>query len=468
MSESTPLGGRATRSRRIACSALFAFGVSWLYAGDVLACNAEFPERYRSDKTIWCVYEPAWASNQSDIEGFFPFGDQVIDKLIALFDVSPSNLPYYVEVGQSDGIAHTPSNFGPGVRVTGDAFWNEFGGVQGYWGYLLVLHEFVNQWTGLVTGGWPTDWWADHRSPFPNAMDYRIMDDLGLSDAARVHRDRFLQQGTDNYDPQVELFGETIFNLPGYGFEGYRRAFSYIQADEMKWNKLRDPPDYAMQTTFGSGNPSKLLSEYVIAYLSLGGRTDLTDLFGPTGVGGKPPSWTETWQAYTPDADSVGDIADAHCSLAAARAAIERDTASAAESAWNSAREAFWKGDYENATGSVDGYPGVCGDDCPAECGCQSTTNRCVAPWRADTQGTGGAGSGTGGTAATGGASNSGGTGGAATGAAGSGQGLDDSEEPEGGCSCRVAGAVDAASRFAWLGLTLSVLLGLWRRRRYT
>jgi hypothetical protein len=406
-----------------------ALGLGLSQTQQARACNDEFPERYRSDLTVWCVYEPAWTDHQADIEGFFSFGDDAVTKMIEVFNVNPNDLPdkphlpYTIEVGQSDGIAHTPSNFGPGVRVTGDAFWNEFGGVQGYWGYLLTLHEFVNQWTGLVTGGWPTDWWADHRSPFPNAMDYRVFDDLGYPAVAEVHRNRFIVPGTDGYDEQVVLFGETLFNLPNFGFEGYSRSFALIQADQMSWNKLRDPPNYQEQTQFGSGNPSGLLSEYIIAYLSLGAGSDQTQPFLDTGVGQQPSNWIDPpWQAYAPSSQAVGDIADAHCSLAAASAAIANAADATASDALTAAREAFWKGDYVNATAVIPNYPGVCGD-CPSECGCKSDTDRCVAPWRADTAGpnvggTGG-GSGTVAAAGSGGVMVMGGTAGDANAAAG-------------------------------------------------
>lgn len=395
-----------------------ALGLGLSQTKEARACNDQFPERYRSELTVWCVYEPAWTDHQADIEGFFPFGDDAVTKMIEVFNVNPNDLPdkphlpYTIEVGQSDGIAHTPSNFGPGVRVTGDAFWNEFGGVQGYWGYLLTLHEFVNQWTGLVTGGWPTDWWADHRSPFPNAMDYRVFDDLGYPAVAEVHRNRFIVPGTDGYDEQVVLFGETLFNLPNFGFEGYSRSFALIQADQMSWSKLRDPPNYQEQTQFGSGNPSSLLSEYIIAYISLGAGSDQTQSFLDTGIGQQPSNWIDPpWQTYTASSQAVGDIADAHCSLAAAGAAITTAVDTAAGDALAAAREAFWKGDYVNATAVIPNYPGVCGADCPSECGCKGDTDRCVAPWRADAPDPNAGGAGSGGTAgATANAGNAGST----------------------------------------------------------
>ncbi|HEU0201682.1 MAG TPA: hypothetical protein VFR86_14775 [Burkholderiaceae bacterium] len=89
------------------------------------------------------------------------------------------------------GGASTGTNFAArGVKVTGDAFFNVYtyrdaANVQkqipGFWGYLLALHQAINVSSGVFSPGWPTDWWADHRSPFPNLMDIRVMETIGTA-----------------------------------------------------------------------------------------------------------------------------------------------------------------------------------------------------------------------------------------------------------------------------------------------
>jgi MYXO-CTERM domain-containing protein len=329
------------------------------------ACDANAPEQYRSDKTVWCVNPDIWAAHQADVEKFFPYGDAVVAKLEELFAVTPNDLPYTIEAMEPNGYAMTPSHYGPGVAVTGDAFYNEFGGVVGFYGRLLVLHEFVNQWTGLVTSGWPTDWWADHRSPFPNSMDEQIMRTLGLTQEADVQHARFADTSSGDYDPEVVMFND---HFQAYGFEGLRKAFALIQGDGLHWDGLRDPPDYTDQTTFVSGNPSSLLSNYVIAYLSLGAGADVTEKFLAATVGQQPPNWGDSWESTAPDSQTATKIADAHCSIAAAREA--GTDVSAAE-------DALRKGDYASATLAA---TSSCTQFCPRECGC-SSDGACVAPW---------------------------------------------------------------------------------------
>jgi hypothetical protein len=69
---------------------------------------------------------------------------------------------------------------------------------------------------------------------------------------------------------------------------------------------------------------------------------------------------------YTVDAQMVGDIAGAHCAIAAATSDV------------SAARAALRKGDYKTAT-----VKAACGTKCPSECGCDQASDQCVALWRA-------------------------------------------------------------------------------------
>jgi MYXO-CTERM domain-containing protein len=399
------------------------------------ACDSAAPERYRSASTVWCVNPGIWAEHQAEVESFFPYGDQVVAKLIELFAISPDNLPYTIEVMEANGYAMTPSNYGPGVAVTGDAFYNEYAGVQGFWGHLLVLHEFVNQWTGLVTGGWPTDWWADHRSPFPNSMDEQIMRTLGLNDAADAHHDRFANPQSGDYDPEVAMFNELF---EAHGFAGLRRGFELIQDDGLKWDGLRDPPDFQDQTRFVSGNPSALLSNYVTAYLSLGAGENLTGKFVEKTVGAQPPNWNEAWTDTTPTNEAVTSIASAHCAIAAAEAAGDDVGA---------ARERLQRGDHEGAQLAA---TGDCAQNCPSECACKTGSQECVPPWvegAVPQPGDPDAGPGTPG------------DGDAGAGTPGAGDG-------EGGCGCHVGGGAHAGVAALWMLLGALGLLVRWTRQR--
>jgi hypothetical protein len=249
-----------------------------------------------------------------------------------------------------------------GVTVTGDAYPNGYTSetglsVPGFWGYLLTLHEFINVWTGEMTSGWPTDWWADHRSPFPNAMDEEVFRDLGarqgnpvLTNAGIAQHERYTMS---ERDPEVLMF-LSFFDRFG-GFPAYNRVFALVRADGLQWDRL------------GVANPSALRTEYVIAYLQLGLRTAV-DLTQSDFVSAGVSRATHQDAAYVISATNVGDNADAHCSIASARASGTNVT---------SALSRLRAGDFRGAR--VPNAP--CGSTCPAECAC-SVSNTCSARWR--------------------------------------------------------------------------------------
>jgi hypothetical protein len=318
---------------------------------------------YQSPLSNWCVESNLWAAHSAEVQRFFPYGDSVVTTLGQLFAFTPRGLPFTFQASEPTGFASTGSDFGLGVTVTGDAFYNNFRDpvsgtlISGFWGYLLTLHEAVNVWTGEMSGGgWPTDWWADHRSPFPNSMDYHVMKHIGdqqndanLQAAALAQHRRFTVPGQGEFDTEVVMF-DTFFDRYG-GFPAYARVFDIIQKDGLRWPSV-------------APNPSPLLSEYVMAYLSIGfgSRVNLTSEFVAAGVGTKdtqiPP--------YTVSADVVTAIADAHCSIVAATGST------------TAALAALRRGDYVNAR-----VPSTCSTRCPSTttCACDTVTNTCVAPW---------------------------------------------------------------------------------------
>src|SRR5579862_848503 len=147
-------------------------------------------------KSRWCIANdaPNGFGTATLPEVFCSWGDEVVTTLETVFDIqAPSVFEFDLMTcqsngqsncmpGQSTGGAQTPTDCGTfGNSVTYDAFTGSAYNAQYFWGYLLSLHEAINQWTGLASGGWPTDWWADHVSAFPNLMDFHIMNLIGTT-----------------------------------------------------------------------------------------------------------------------------------------------------------------------------------------------------------------------------------------------------------------------------------------------
>jgi len=329
------------------------------------ATSVDYVLVYDSPSTRWCVDRDFWSQpgNAQAISRFFAYGDAVYSKLQTLFNIHPSEKFVYQALDVTGG-AHTGSDFGLGVSVTGDAFGNTFNDpvtnapIQGFWGYLLTLHEAINDFTGIVSPGWPSDWWADHRSPFPNALDYYLLRDIGterndstILASATAQHERFGDPNLTGFDPEVGLF-ETLYDQYG-GYAAFTNAFALVQQDGINWD-----------TVDSHVLPSEILTEYVIAYLQLGIRTttNLTDsLFVANGVG----SLDTGIGPYPVDASNVAAIATAHCSIRAA-AGAGRDV--------SAQLDALRTGDYQDAvaTGGTEAA-------CPAECAWTTTWSRCIA-----------------------------------------------------------------------------------------
>ncbi len=323
-------------------------------------------------KSRWCIQDTAPTHQNALPKAFCSYGDKVVTTLEKTFNI-PSPDIFEFELDTQTGGAHTGTacnHFGDGVAY--DAFVGNAYGATGFWGYLLAMHEAINDWTGLASSGWPTDWWADHQSAFPNLMDFHIMNTVGtenndnnLITAAAAQKKRFYPGG-DSADAKVVALDNVYLAMPnGDGFAGFSHLFALQQADGMKWDSL------------GVNNPDVKRSEYVAAYMSLAlGKSALPLLQGPGANGGgkicnNTPDGTPSDAPYTCSQAHIDTIATAHCSIIAnGKPAADLN--------------ALRSGKYDTIAS------GACGASCPSECGCDAAKH-CVAPWLGTTNG-GGAG----------------------------------------------------------------------------
>jgi hypothetical protein len=453
-------------------------------------------------KSRWCIQDTAPTHQAALPAAFCPYGDKVVSTLEEVFNIKAPDT-FELELDTQTGGAHTGTSCGHlGDGVAYDAFAGDAYGTTGFWGYLLSMHEAINDWTGMASGGWPTDWWADHQSAFPNLMDFHIMNTIGVANndqnlvkGAAAQKKRFYPNG-DSSDAKVVALDNVYALMPGGdGFAGFSHMFSMQTADGIKWDNL------------GVANPDVKRSEYVVAYMSLAtGQSVLKTLQGPSAnAGGKicngTPDGTPTDAPYTCSDTTVNAIATAHC-------AANANGKKAAD------MQALRSGNYANVAS------GPCGSTCPSECACDGQ-NHCVAVWlgakpatdagvpatgaagTSGTTGTGTAGTvgGTaGGTAGTTGAAGTTSTvggagtgGGTATGAAGTdaggagnvgsatgtggtptlpimtgGAGTSGIDTTGGstGCTCALGTGLDEDKMPAWLSLSVFAVTVLFRRRR--
>jgi len=305
--------------------------------------NLRYVLVYRSNQSAVCVDFRFWSTrtNADDLSAFFPYFDAIVRLDKVLFPVETSGARFVFELKPHVGGGHTGCDFPkisgtPGYCDTVDtdsitsAYIDRVSRqrIRGFWGYLLPLHESINVFTGLLSEGWPSDWWADHRSPFPNAMGIEFMqflaeEDNGLSiemkqtlrASAKAQWERFADPSNPigEYDSQVVMFID-FFNRYG-GFDGYAKSFRYA----FNQDRLRLPVVSKFAEYNGDNNHSENLTEYVMAYLFLGFGVDhdLTPVFRKAGVG----TLDKKIAPYSIEPENIKAIADAHCSIHAAVAA---------------------------------------------------------------------------------------------------------------------------------------------------
>ena len=142
------------------------------------AQNAPFIEIHTGHHWVWVARQDQFQEHQADIEAFYDYADRAFDELVRDWGVRPPRERYSLLVYERTGggfaagdIAEVHQLTGkesPGIGVSYDAFYGTAHGLKAYWAHAILTHEMVNLFTGqVVSGGWPVDWWADHRSPFP-------------------------------------------------------------------------------------------------------------------------------------------------------------------------------------------------------------------------------------------------------------------------------------------------------------
>jgi hypothetical protein len=338
--------------------------------------DADYLMVYKSEVSVVCVDQKFWGveANASAISKFFPYFDAVIVQDKALFPVKTPDDQFAFVITVPTGGGHAGCDLRKvGANgtfcntVSGDFFTSAYRdpvsgkSVRGFWGYLFPLHESINLFTGLMSPGWPTDWWADHRSPFPSAMDIALLRsistnadsldpvmrrEIAASAVLQFHRFADPANSTKKYDSEVVMFLD-LFDRFG-GFKGYARAFEYaIGEDRLQWTSVSHVTSFN-----GDDNHSENLSEYIIAYLQLGFGTDqdLTQMFRAAGVG----TMDKKIAPYEIDSSKIRVIADAHCSIrAAADAGVNV----------NKQLRALQAGNYRSAMAR-----GGSSNSCPIEC----------------------------------------------------------------------------------------------------
>ena len=217
---------------------------------------------------IWYARQDQFVANKPDFEALYDYADKAFLELSQNWGLKPPNEKYALLIYEKTGGGFATGNIGevsaitkknePGIGVSFDAFSNSENGIKGYWAYVLITHEMVNLFTGqVVSGGWPLDWWANHRSPFPLMTAVQI--EYSLIPKVAIHHNE------QTKDPFVKMFVQL---KERYGWHLFRNAFKTAIDDKIRWDKL-------------GPNPGFLLTNYVCAYLQMSAPESIVPLLSP-------------------------------------------------------------------------------------------------------------------------------------------------------------------------------------------
>jgi hypothetical protein len=233
------------------------------------AKNPPFQKIHEGKHWTWYARQDQFNQHKADIKALYDYADKAFDKLCEAWGIKPAQNRYTLLVMDRPGGGFAAGNIGevsaitgrrsPGIGCAYDAFSGSAYGIKAYWAHILITHEMVNLFTGdIVSGGWPVDWWANHRSPFPLMTAVEIEYSL-------VPRMAVFHEEQGRGDPLVGMF---LKLKDQYGWAMFRKAFRTAIDDGVRWDN------------FGA-NPSALRTAYVAAYLQIGAPEDVSGILGP-------------------------------------------------------------------------------------------------------------------------------------------------------------------------------------------
>jgi len=254
---------------------------------------------------VWYAQDDQYRDHRADIEALYDYADRAYDALCEAWGLRPPRTSHALYVYPETGggfatgdiadlhaVAPAPQ---PGIGVSYDAFFNVNYGLKGWWAYVLMTHEMVNLFTGqAVSGGWPVDWWADHKSPFPLMTAVQI--EYALRPDVAVHHAEQLS------GPLERMF---VRLKDQFGWSLFRRAFAAAREDGINWEWIGE-------------NPSSLRTNYVCAYLQLGAPEDLRPYLEGIVPGYDPKAVSDilaarrAWTRLPENDPKRGDLRDAY------------------------------------------------------------------------------------------------------------------------------------------------------------
>ncbi|HUI93996.1 MAG TPA: hypothetical protein VLX68_17280 [Chitinivibrionales bacterium] len=219
---------------------------------------------HKSEYSVWVTPDynlAACNTYKNNIDSVAAELDKAIPSIVQDLGIGPPQKPQHVQIDSGCGVGCFSGWSGGGD--VGYALSDFYGRPQigdGLrWIRGVIIGEVINSTTGAVSGDWPRDWWCDDVWYFPGFMAGEL-----------------LKQSVDTAFGNYWLTSEKYPTYPVYntfkglltqlGWAYYKNFFATVLADSMHWDQV-------------GPNPSKIKTDYVIAYMSLAAGRNLAPDF---------------------------------------------------------------------------------------------------------------------------------------------------------------------------------------------
>jgi hypothetical protein len=164
--------------------------------------------------------------------------DRAFSQIVSDLGIKPPREQYYLWVNPitggacacySEDIRKVTGKEAPGIAIAYDAFFNGEKETKAFWAYALGPHEMTNLVAGQgLSFGWPWDWWADDKSPFPAMTAVRVEAELGRNDVSAWH-DAQIVRVSDAIGAKLYAMFKAI--QARYGWSIFQKMFALVKAD---------------------------------------------------------------------------------------------------------------------------------------------------------------------------------------------------------------------------------------------
>lgn len=213
---------------------------------------------YQSKYSYWVTDHPNLTMVQkykTNIDSICAELDQAIPLITERLGISPPEFPQRVQIDSgTEGMGGWAGGGDVGYQIS-DFFGRPKNGDGLRWIRGVIIGEVINATTGDVTDNWPRDWWVDDVWYFPGFMAGEIL-------KATVS-DQFANYWltSENY-PTYPVYNIFTKLLKDNGWIYWKNFFALVKDDKTMWGNI-------------GANPSKIKTDYVIAYLSLAAGRNL-------------------------------------------------------------------------------------------------------------------------------------------------------------------------------------------------